>query len=211
MRKNYKKILPTVFLLWSIGLSSLMGCVSSKIGGLEREIKKDYGKLVVERAWVLDNGEGDLIPIKSKGELHLLVYDDEYGCPGNSKNYENYLNHIVLQGPSKNEWRDGDEKYFKNLKIFKWRGEKDSVLVFVYESDPWNWGEIWDRKHDALFCQRVVKRKFNQVELYRGGYRCSKDVIKKFKDNPPSWLKNVWRNYVDKDAHKMYMKLKTVH
>ena len=141
-----------------------------------------YGFLVLQHAVVYDNGEGDencsvTVPWPLSiffgrvvnpchgphGSLHVLVFNDDSGCPQAQKSYDGYLRHIHLDGPTpkgeKWEWLDGDEKGFSDLALFEWRNENDSVIIFVYESDPSSWMGITvpGRGHDPLFCMAVSR------------------------------------------------------
>ncbi len=141
-----------------------------------------FGTLVLQHAMVYDNGEGDencsvavpwplsllfgdiINPCHGPhGSLHVLIFDPEKGCPPARKSYSGYLRHVYLKGPTpkgyKWEWLDGDEKRFDDLALFEWRSENDSVIVFVYESDPSTWMGITvpGRGHDPLFCEEVSR------------------------------------------------------
>jgi hypothetical protein len=141
-----------------------------------------FGILVLQHAVVYDNGEGDencsvTVPWPLSlifgrvvnpchgphGSLHVLVFDAGHGCPPGLKSYSGYLRHIYLKGPTpkgeKWEWLDGDEKEFENLSLYEWADEKESVIVFVYESDPSSWIGISvpGRGHDPIFCATVSR------------------------------------------------------
>lgn len=141
-----------------------------------------FGTLVLQHAQVYDNGEGDencsvAIPWPLSllfgdivnpchgphGSLHLLIFEPDKGCPPARKSYSGYLRHVYLKGPTpkgyKWEWLDGDEKRFEDLALFEWRSENDSVVLFVYESDPSTWLGITvpGRGHDPLFCGEVSR------------------------------------------------------
>jgi hypothetical protein len=141
-----------------------------------------FGILVLQHAVVYDNGEGDencsvTVPWPLSlifgrvvnpchgphGSLHALVFDAGHGCPPGLKSYSGYLRHIHLKGPTpkgeKWEWLDGDEKEFGNLALYEWADENESVIVFIYESDPSSWMGIPvpGRGHDPIFCATVSR------------------------------------------------------
>lgn len=196
----------------------------------QKASKENYGKLTIGWAGVMDNGVEDINSKAIKSRLHILVYDDNCRCPEERYKYKYYLSHKILQGPRKNKkWHDGEKNYFNDLEIFKWRGKKDSVLVFIYgerplkqktkpflklaenlTKDKFSEENIFN-KNKVLFCERIFKRKFGRTELYRSSYRSSKEVIEKFQEKSPVWLKDVWPKFVDEETHAMYLKLKTMH
>lgn len=91
---------------------------------------------------VIDNGEGDKWPHGPYGNLHLQLYD----CDGRE------VDHFVLEGPSKKEFRDGDEAFY----CIKINSGSCVNYIKIWESDTNKWGGInWKaiarRKHDVLF------------------------------------------------------------
>jgi hypothetical protein len=166
----------------SLALICLMLFITCNSSERPKRKPAPYGVLVLQQAVVYDNGEGDedcsvTVPWPLSlvfgrvvnpchgphGSLHVLVFDAGYGCPPAQKGYNGYLRHIHIKGPTpkgeKWEWLDGDEKEFSDLALYEWRNEDDSVIIFVYESDPSAWMGISvpGRGHDPLFCMTVSR------------------------------------------------------
>ncbi len=161
---NIKKILYTaVFLV-----------ISSILNGQNNN--DNFGSLMINWMGVLDNEEQSGGIHGPWGNFHVLIYSAQQSCYGSASSYPKPLSSFVVRGPSKNEWDDGDNMYMK-VEVFKWRSLHDSVLVFIYESDPSFF--IFRRKHDPVFCSVISSDKTSKVLLLYSRYIANKKAIKR--------------------------------
>jgi hypothetical protein len=105
-------------------------------------VRTEHGYLVLKWLGVVDNGEGDDYPHGPLGSLHMLTF------PFNKRGTNDWrgpLTHVYLNGPSSNEWYDGDEMTYPNLLVREWYDPDAEYAILIYESDP---GPF--REHDVL-------------------------------------------------------------
>jgi hypothetical protein len=191
---------------------------------------QNSGVLVVQWAATIDNGEGSKGGSKWNpgnwgehgpiGNLHILVYEtDMYESlrdNGKRENYPNALQHLILYGPSKQEWDDGDFLYYQPpAEIFQWRSPSDAVVLFIYESDPDR--AITNREHDPLFLSRVTRREtLVSSKTYEGPWNVADDALKRAQKRGGETLlqelerHDVWRNGWRKTMPKMSLLLTTL-
>jgi hypothetical protein len=176
-----------------------------------------YGELVVDWAGVIDNKEGKNGIHGPYGNFHILVYDANRPCYGLKSSYPVPLRHIVLPGPNNTghlcEWEDGDQMDYDRLGLFQWRGERDSVKVFIYESDPSReLPKLISRKHDPVFCE-VIDRYEGDPKLYLSNIPAVTHVVGSGKNRSLPWIdrvKSIWDKGLVSSMPSMFVMLETV-
>jgi len=154
-------------------------CISlfSQIG-LIGQAPKTAEKLLIKWAMTVDNGEGTEWPHGPIGNLHIRLYNPDVFCYGPQSYYpDGYASDLILQGPTQNEWDDGDYKEYLPYGYYLWDWDLDEVKVFIYESDK-HYGTGL-REHDPVFCYDIPETAFlNTDYIVRGGsYIANDDAI----------------------------------
>jgi hypothetical protein len=177
-----------------------------------------YGELVLDWAGVIDNKEGEDGIHGPYGNFHILIYDASEPCYGERSSYPVPLRHIVLPGPNNTgnmcEWEDGDQMDYDRLGLFQWRGEEDSVKVFIYESDPSReLPKLISRKHDPVFCQ-VIDRKEGEPGLFPSNVPAMRHTVVSGKNRSRLWIdkvRSIWDKGLESDMPSMFVELETVY
>jgi hypothetical protein len=191
---------------------------SAKVISKMADNSSKYGELVIDWAGVIDNKEGEDGIHGPYGNFHIFVYNASEPCYGESSSYPVPLRHIVLPGPNNTgnlcEWEDGDQMDYDRLGLFQWRGQRDSVKVFIYESDPS--GELptlISRKHDPVFCQ-VINRVEGGPEFFSSKIPALRHTIISGKNRSKLWIdkvRSIWDKGLESDMPSMFVELETVH
>jgi len=183
---------------------------------IDNNINSPYGELVVNWVGVIDNKEGKDGIHGPYGNIHALVYEADERCYGHRSSYPVPLRHVVLPGPSntgqKCEWEDGDEITYDKLSIFKWRGEGDSVKVFIYESDPNGEINVFGREHDPLFCS-VINRHDTSPSIHASDIYAETNAIESGKFRARMWtdkVKSIFENRLGQGIPSMFIQFETV-
>lgn len=177
-----------------------------------------YGELVIHWAGVIDNKEGKDGIHGPYGNFHVLVYDAGEPCYGERRSYPVPLRHLVLPGPNNTgqrcEWEDGDQQDYDRLGLFEWRGERDSVKVFIYESDPSReLPNLISRKHDPVFC-RVVDKNQGGSELYLSDIPAPNHAVVSGRNRSRLWIdkvRSIWDGGLEPNMPSMFVRLGTVY
>ena len=147
----------------------------------ELDVQRTGGVLAVSWAAMIDNAEGpsgDPIGFTGHGpvgNLHAMVYEphvfDDLRSRPHRRNYPTPLRHVILTGPTSNEWDDGDRKsYGRNgAELWRWRNSQDAVCLFVWESDQDFIG--LSRRHDGVFLAIVRRRDTRQARVFASPVR----------------------------------------
>lgn len=135
-----------------------------------------FGSLMINWMGVIDNEEQSGGLHGPWGNFHVLIYPAEQLCFGSASSYPKPLHSFVVRGPSKNEWDDGDNMNMQ-VEVFKWRNKHDSILVYIYESDPSFF--IFRRKHDPVFCSVISNDKTSKAVLLYSHYTAKRKAIKR--------------------------------
>jgi hypothetical protein len=191
---------------------------SAKVISEIADNRSKYGELVLDWAGVIDNKEGKDSIHGPYGNFHILIYDANRPCYGPKSSYPVSLRHIVLSGPNntghKCEWEDGDQMIYDKLGIFQWRDERDSVKVFIYESDPSReLPKLISRKHDPVFCQ-VIDKKEGSPELYLSNIPAVKHTVASGKNRSRLWIdkvRSIWDKGLESNMPSMFVELETVY
>ena len=175
--------------------------------------KAPFGELTVKWAGVVDNAEGPGFPHGPYGNLHILIYDTNNGCPDKQKIYPSPLRHIVLPGPSptgkKCEWDDGDQTELDSLGLFEWRSEEDKIVVFIYESDGKSHGKDW--VHDPVFCQTIGRKETLSAVVFESPLKAGDHAIERAKQrNAEKWVERVLPDVKNGRIGMMFLELETL-
>lgn len=189
---------------------------SAKVISESADYSSRYGELVINWAGVIDNKEGKDGIHGPYGNFHILVYDANRPCYGPSPSYPVPLRHIVLPGPNNTgrmcEWEDGDQMIYDKLGIFQWRHERDSVKVFIYESDPSReLPKLISRKHDPAFCE-VIDRYEGDPKLFHSNIPAVTHAVVSGKERSLPWIdkvKSLWDKGLAPRMPSMFVELET--
>jgi len=148
-------------------------------------------KLYIKWVGVIDNGEGNDWPHGPLGNLHVQLYD------WRGKEYD----HFILTGPSKKEFRDGDQAWYS---IYIGSIMKNRPLYLkIWESDP---GGRWlGRKNDVLFQAWITN-----PGLWYSGKAAPRDARNNaIRRGANNWAKKVWRGGIRPGIPKMFIKIES--
>lgn len=218
--KNFKIVGPAAISdLKSYGGGEFNNEITSvKVIRKTAESSSKYGDLVLEWAGVIDNKEGKDGIHGPFGNFHILIYDASKPCYGGRSSYPVPLRHIVLPGPNNTgnrcEWDDGDQMNYDRLDLFQWRSQRDSVKVFIYESDPsGELPKLISRKHDPVFC-RVIERNEGGPEFVSSNIPAMRHTIVSGKTRSKLWIekvRSIWNKGLESDMPSMFVELETVN
>ena len=162
--------------------------------------------LILTRAIIRDNAEGDGGVHGPAGNIHVLLLDEstpnpsygDYRCSSDINDWidGHLIGEMVLRGETwtgnKYEWLDNQCRDYKNVGLYQYASiqNRPKLKIFVYESDGGGCGPswLWYRHHDLLLWGLIDG---NMIE---SGYlrldsqlQCAEDVVRKhpeFRDQP---------------------------
>jgi hypothetical protein len=140
---------------------------------------------------VIDNGEGDDWPHGPYGNLHLQLYD----CNGNE------VSHTIIEGPSKKEWLDGDQGYYRI-----YIGNINCIyFVNIWESDKGSTMWMFGRKDDVLY-QGVP----DSPGIWYSGTAANADARRNaINRGANSWVKPIWNGGIQSGVPKVFIRVET--